>query len=228
MKGLRIHGAEALLRLQDEVLGNIPPDEFIPLAEQIGLIEEIGDFVLHEVCAFIKSGIPAKKGLECINVNLSVIQCIQPDFVSHILEIVNSYGIDKHMINFEITESVAAHDYQLLGSVVKQLKENGILFSMDDYGTGYSNIQSVFSLDIDVVKIDKSILWGAEKSRLGYVILENSARMIRQMNKKILVEGVETQQQIDLLTTFDVDYLQGYFFSKPVPQNVLIDLISEG
>ncbi|MBR1692400.1 MAG: EAL domain-containing protein, partial [Lachnospiraceae bacterium] len=155
LQGQKIHGAEALIRLHDEALGFIPPDEFIPIAEQIGMIDQIGDFVLHEVCAFLKSGVPTRSGMDCINVNLSVIQCMQPDFVTHILGIIESYGIDKRMLNFEITESVAAHDYNVLNSVVRELKENGILFSMDDYGTGYSNIQSVFALDFDIIKIDK-------------------------------------------------------------------------
>ena len=99
---------------------------------------------------------------------------------------------------------------------------------MDDYGTGYSNVSAVFSLNLDVIKIDKSILWGAEKSTMGMVILENTIRMIRQMKKKILVAGVETEKQIELLEKMKVDYLQGFYFSKPIPKNDFIDLISSG
>lgn len=225
LEGQRIHGAEALIRLHDDVLGFIPPDEFIPIAEQIGMIDQIGDFVLREVCGFLKSGIPSRYGMDCINVNLSVIQCMQQGFVGHILEIIEEYGIDKRMINFEITESVAANDYHVLNSVVKELKDNGMLFSMDDYGTGYSNIQSIFSLDFDVVKIDKSILWGAQESEMGRIILENSTHMIHQMRRKILVEGVETQNHIQMLKPLGVDYLQGYYFSRPVPKQKLIEII---
>ena len=97
---------------------------------------------------------------------------------------------------------------------------------MDDYGTGYSNVSAVFSLNLDVIKIDKSILWGAEKSELGMIILENTIRMIRQMKKKILVEGVETKEQIELLEKLGVDYLQGFYFSKPVPKTEFINYIS--
>lgn len=225
LKGPKLHGAEALIRLHDDLLGFIPPDEFIPIAEQIGMIDEIGDFVLGEVCAFLKSGVPSQNGMDCINVNLSVIQCMKPGFAGHILKIIEEYGIDKRMINFEITESVAANDYRVLNTVVKALKENGIEFSMDDYGTGYSNIQSIFSLDFDVVKIDKSILWGAQESEMGRIILENSAHMIHQMRRKILVEGVESMSHIKMLEPLQVDYLQGYFFSKPVPKQKLIEVI---
>ena len=133
------------------------------------------------------------------------------------------------MITFEITESVGADDYQKLGEIIKELKSSGYQFAMDDYGTGYSNIQSIFSLDFDVVKIDKSILWAAEKGELGMTILTNSINMIRQMKKKIVVEGVETESQIKLLESLGVDYQQGFYFSKPIPKADFIrDILGEG
>lgn len=221
----RLHGAEALIRMHDTVIGDVQPDEFVPIAEQIGMINEIDDFVLRNVCSFIRSGIPAANGVDCINVNLSVLQCLSPGFVEHINEIVEDYEIPKSSINFEITESVAASDYMLLSHVVSQLKGAGFKFSMDDYGTGYSNMLSIFSLDFDVIKIDKSILWSAERSEMGKIILENSVRMIRQMNRQILVEGVETLEQIKLLTRLSVDYLQGFYFSKPIPRSEFVELI---
>ena len=222
---LRLHGAEALIRLRDEEMGLIFPDEFIPVAEQLDHIDEIDDFVLKEVCAFIRSGVPEEKGIETINVNLSVIECMRPGFVEHVLTIVNEAGVDKKWITFEITESLPSEDYAVLSHVITELKQRGFHFAMDDYGTGYSNMLSIFSIDFDLVKIDKSILWGAEKTELGRIILENSVRMIRQMNKKILVEGVETVAQIDLLRKQGVDFLQGFFFSKPVPKDVFLEII---
>ena len=224
----KLHGAEALIRLHDSLLGNIFPDEFIPIAEQNGLIDDIDDFVLREVCSFIKSGVPASLGVESINVNLSVIECMQPGFVKHINEVTEEYKIDKNMINFEITESIAASNYEVLSKVVKALKDDGFHFSMDDYGTGYSNMRAIFMLDFDVVKIDKSILWSAEESELGRIILESSVHMIKQMHRKILVEGVETEKQIDLLKTLSVDYLQGYYFSRPVPKAEFIVIAKAG
>ena len=225
MKNKKLHGAEALLRMHDRVLGNIYPDEFIPIAEQMGLIDDIDDFVLREVCRFIKSGIPAASGMDCINVNLSVLQCMKPGFVEHINDIVEKSGIDKSFLNFEITESVAADDYLLLSKVVADLKKEGFMFSMDDYGTGYSNMNAILSLNLDVIKIDKSILRGAEHSELGYIMLEYSVRMFRQMKRQILIEGVETAEQIELLSKLNVDYLQGYFFSKPLCEKDFVDFI---
>ena len=222
LNGLRLHGAEALIRLHDKKIGDVYPEEFIPIAEQAGYIDDIDDFVLNQVCAFIKTGEPMKLGMDCINVNLSVLQCMGNGFVNRILGIVDKYDIPKNFINFEITESVSASDYELLADVIKELKSNGFLFSMDDYGTGYSNMHTLFSLDFDIVKIDKSILWDAENSEIGQIILENCVHMIRQMKRKILVEGVETQSQIDKLQALGVDYLQGYYFSKPITKSALL------
>ncbi|MEE3399369.1 MAG: EAL domain-containing protein, partial [Eubacterium sp.] len=214
----KLYGAEALLRLYDKELGQIFPDEFIPVIEQMGLIDDVDNMVLGKVCEFIESGIPEKAGMRTLNVNLSMIQCMQKGFVNRINQIVDGYKVDKHMITFEITESVGADDYIKLGEIIKELKGSGYQFAMDDYGTGYSNIQSIFSLDFDVVKIDKSILWAAEKGELGMTILTNSINMIRQMKKKIVVEGVETESQIHLLEKLGVDYQQGFYFSKPIPK----------
>ena len=221
-----LHGAEALIRMNDKELGRLFPDEFIPVAEQSGLIDDIDEFVLEEVCKFIKSGILSKYGMSCINVNLSVVHCMRPGFVEDIIGIVDKYGIKKKRINFEITESIAAGDYEIFKNIISRLKKEGFLFSMDDYGTGYSNVNSIFSLDFAVIKIDKSILWGAEENKLGMTILENTIRMIQQMKRKILVEGVETKEQKEMLEKLRVDYLQGYYFSKPIPKNDFVKLIS--
>lgn len=220
--GVTLHGAEALIRLHDPELGDLFPDEFIPIAEQTGYIDDIDDYVLNEVCAFLQSGEPTRLGMECINVNLSVVQCMQDKFVERIRGIVDSYGISKSLINFEITESVSASDYELLSKVITSLKENGFQFSMDDYGTGYSNMHSLFSLSFDIVKIDKSILWDAENSELGEIILESCIHMIKQMKRKILVEGVETKKHVEKLKKLGVDYYQGYFFSKPITKTELL------
>ena len=223
----RLHGAEALIRMHDAQLGNLYPDEFIPIAEQNGLIDDIDEFVLDEVCRFLKSGVPEAHGIDNINVNLSVLQCMRPGFVETINRIVDNHGVKKSLINFEITESIDASDHDTLSHVIQRLRQDGFLFSMDDYGTGYSNVSNIFSLNFDVIKIDKSLLWSAEKSSMGMVILENTIRMIQQMKKSILVEGVETEKQIQLLEKLKVNYLQGFYFSKPIPKNDFIEYISK-
>ena len=225
--GRKLHGAEALVRLHDDEMGMLFPDEFIPVAENIGLIDAIDDFVLMDVCKLIKEQNLEDGTIDCINVNLSVMQLMKPGFVEHINGIVEMSGVDKHYINFEVTESISAESYEIMNSVINDLKTEGFLFSMDDYGTGYSNMRALASMHLDCIKIDKSILWEAEKSELGMIILENSIRMIHQMDLDILVEGVETEEQIKLLEPLGVDYLQGYFFSKPIPKKEFLTFIEE-
>ena len=219
------YGAEALLRMHDSELGNIFPDEFIPVAEALGIIDEIDDFVLRQVCRLLSTGVPQKYGIEHINVNLSVLECMKDGFAEHIIRTVEASGADKHHISFEITESVAAKDYRHLEEVIEKLKLAGFMFYIDDFGTGYSNINALFSLGADVVKIDKSVLWGAEKSELGMVLLKSTVDMVREMHKKTLAEGVETETQIQILKNLGCDYLQGYYFSKPVPEETFLSII---
>jgi EAL domain-containing protein (putative c-di-GMP-specific phosphodiesterase class I)/GGDEF domain-containing protein len=225
-RNLTVHGAEALIRMHDERLGFISPEEFVPIAEQIGLVDKIDNFVLTEVCKLIKSGILAEYNLDYINVNLSVIECLQPGFFEHIIKTVDNFDIDHSVINFEITESVGAEDYEKLAQIAKNLKSSGFALSMDDYGTGYSNMDGMFALDFDVVKIDKSILWSAMEDHKGRVILENSIRMIRGLGSKVLVEGVETKEQVDLLQSYEIDYMQGYYFSKPLSKSKFLDYLA--
>ncbi len=225
MEGMSIYSAEALLRLKDSRIGNITPDEFIPVAEQNGMIDQLGEYVLEEVCIFLSSGIPAEMGLECISINLSVLQCMQPDFVERTLAIIQKYNVSPGQINLEITETAATSDYRNLASVIKQMRNAGFIFSLDKYGVGYSNMKSVFDLDFNVIKIDKTILWDAERGENGRIILENSIRMIQQMDLAIIAEGVETQKHIELLEGLGVDYLQGYYFSQPVSKNELLGIL---
>ncbi|MBQ1548780.1 MAG: EAL domain-containing protein, partial [Lachnospiraceae bacterium] len=226
LDGYRLHGAEALVRMMDDSVGYISPEEFIPVAEQLGLIEGIDDYVLREVCAFLASGVPKARKMECINVNLSVIQCMRPGFFEHIVGIVDSYGVSHSLINFEITESVGAENYDRLAVVTRKLKDAGFSLSMDDFGTGYSNMEGIFAMNFDVIKIDKSLLWGAEKNPRGMTILKSSVNMIRDLGCQVLVEGVETAAQIEILRDLGVDFLQGFYFSEPEPKERFLEIIA--
>lgn len=220
-----IKSGEALLRLHDTIIGEIYPDEFLAVAERSGIIFELGDFVLEEVCKFLNSGIPVEMGIETLNVNLSAIQCTQPSYADRIIQIVSRYDVNPERINFEIMENAATTDFDGLEVFIKTLSGYGFHFSVDDYGIGYSNVHSIFSLDVDVIKIDRTILWEAEQTRVGRIIMESSAEMIRRMGKKLLISGVESKAQVDLAQEFDVDYLQGFYFSNPVTQNEFISIL---
>ncbi|MCI7767495.1 MAG: EAL domain-containing protein [Oscillospiraceae bacterium] len=217
VKSGKFTSAEALIRLIDPELGFISPDEFIPLAESNGLITDIGELSFRAVCRFLKSGKPQQYGLKYIEVNLSVLQCAQEKLGSQLIGIMEEFGIAPEQINFEITETAGLANYDMLLRNMNRLISWGVTFSMDDYGTGFSTANYLISLPMEIVKIDKSILWPAMESAEAFIILRHTVEMLRSLNKKIVVEGVETAEMVKLLSDIGCDFLQGYYYSKPVP-----------
>ena len=224
--GLTLSSAESSIRLTDPMLGELFPVDFVETAERIGIMERLGDYVLEEVCSFLESHVPQRMGISFINVNLSAVQCMRPDFIDHVMGIVRAHQVDPSMINFEITEGVASREYQHLRQVTGELKQKGFLLSMTGYGAGFSNMYSIFSLDFDIVKMDKSLLSETDRSENGWIILENSIRMIHELDRKVIVVGVETREQIERVRDLYVDWIQGYYFSKPLTRKELSALAS--
>ena len=226
-----VRSAEALCRLIDDEYGMIPPDEFIPISERNGAILEIGRFVFEEVCRFYKEERLKSHGIDYIEVNLSVVQCMSRDLEKLFVEILDRYSIDASCINLEITESATAENRKILVDTIGTLSKRGFNFSLDDYGTGYSNISYMYEMPFSIIKIDKSILWKAidpktdERERNAVIFLENTVRMLKDMGYHILVEGVETISQKLFLEEMGCDYLQGYYFSKPVQKKVFADYL---
>lgn len=223
----KFSSAEALIRLWDENLGYIPPDEFIPMAEQNGMIIEIGELVFREVCSFIKTQDMKALGLDYIEVNLSFVQCIQENLAQRLTDIMREYGIDPHQINFEITETASSVKAQTLQKNMDQLISLGSTFSMDDYGTGFATANYLVNLPLQLVKIDKSILWSAMEDQDAFIILRHTVEMLNALRKKIIVEGVETQKMVEVLTEMHCDYLQGFLYSKPLPEEDFIRFLSD-
>ncbi|MCR5476881.1 MAG: EAL domain-containing protein [Lachnospiraceae bacterium] len=221
----RVQSAEALIRLKDSILGEVPPAELIPVSEKNGTIDRLGRFVLEEVCRFFGSGIPVELGLEYIDINLSPHQCMQSGFVENVIQTAKKYHVDPARISFEIPESVAYGEFTYLNKVMRQLKDAGFRFCVDKYGVNNASMAYMFSNYFDTIKIDRSVLWNAQKNDIERIILENNIRTIRQMGRSILVEGVETQEQIHLLDNLEINYLQGFYFSKPVSQNEFIGIL---
>lgn len=214
--------AEALIRMRDSELGFISPEEFIPLAEANGMIIEIGEIAFHQVCRFLKSGQAQKMGVKYIEVNLSVLQCVQEQLADSLMSIMESYGIPPEQINFEITETAGLANYDMLLKNMNTLISRGVTFSMDDYGTGFSTANYLISLPMEIVKIDKSILWPAMENQEAFVILRHTVEMLKSLKKKIVVEGVETVEMARLLIDMGCDYLQGYYYQRPVPMREYI------
>ncbi|MBO4415085.1 MAG: EAL domain-containing protein [Lachnospiraceae bacterium] len=222
---LGIYACEALVRMHDDEFGDIYPDEFLPMAERTGMIFDLGEFVVNEVCNFLNSGIPIEMGIETIGINLSVAQCTHHEFAEKIINIVGRYSIDPQRITFEINETAAATDIDSLNSFMDRLKKAGFRFGVDNYGIGFSSITITSSLDIDLVKLDKAMLWEAEKTEVGRIIMENAVSTVKKLGKQTLISGIETKSQIDLAKDFEVDFLQGFYFSNPVSQNELISIL---
>lgn len=213
----KVNSAEALIRLKDKKYNYISPEIFIPAAEKNGMIIQIGDFVLDSVCKFIASENFKQVGLEYIEVNLSVYQCMEPDLVYKVQNCVNKYGISPKQLNFEITESASEQGAIILKNIAK-LSELGFHFSLDDYGTGYSNIRRIITLPLNIIKFDKTFVREAKNPQMK-IVIKNSIDMIKEMNKKIVVEGIETSEMLETFSDLSVDFIQGYYFSKPLPEN---------
>ena len=228
-KTMRFHSAEALIRLQDERFGYISPEEFIPLAESRGQIDAIGKIVFEKVCAFMKSSKCAAYGVDYIEINLSTVQCRQANLVDSLLEMMQEYGIEPHKINLEITETAQMESAEMLKltGVMNRLHNYGVTFAIDDFGSGFAAIDYLVKLPVDLVKIDKSILWQAMEDKVAMMVLRHTIRMIKEVDKKIVVEGVETEEMADLLIREGCDYLQGYYYSKPVPQEAYLAFLQE-
>ena len=217
----RFISAEALLRLKDEKYGFIPPDLFISAAEESGAIHKIGDYVLEEVCRFISGTDFSKLGLDYIEINLSVAQCMQSDLADKVLQIMRRFSVSPDKINLEITETAANYAQNVMTANIEKLIQAGISFSLDDYGTGYSNIKSVASLPLKIVKLDKSFVCEEDNPRM-WIVLQNTIKMIKDMDMHIVVEGVETEQLVKRFSDLNCEYIQGYYFSKPIPESEFI------
>ena len=219
----RFVSAEALLRLIDEKEGFISPEIFIPAAEKSGAIHKIGDYVLTEVFQFIASSEYKKLGLEYIEINLSVSQCMHHGLADSILESMSRYGVSSNQVNLEITESAASYNQSVMSENLEQLSAAGLTFSLDDYGTGYSNMYRIAALPLKIVKLDKTFV-NNQNSKM-WTILQNTVRMIKELNMEIVVEGIETEEMVKKFSDLKCDFIQGYFFSKPIPQREFVEFI---
>lgn len=226
-----IHSAEALIRLIDDELGFISPEEFIPIAEKSGLIVEIGEFVVDEVCRFYSEAKLEQFGIDFIEINLSVAQCMDRKLPKNMDRFLKKYGLAADRLNLEITETAVANNYKALFETTTELAKRGFSLSLDDYGTGYSNFSYMFGMPFSIVKLDKSILWEAidPKTAAGdesaRIFLKRTIEMLREMNYRVVVEGVETEEQKKFLEDNRCDYFQGYYFSKPVNKQQFLEYV---
>lgn len=216
--------AEALLRLIDSEYGFVPPDMFIAAAERNGAIHKIGDFVLEEVCRFIASDKFAELGLDYIEINLSVTQCMHADLADKVMSTLEKYNLSPDKINLEITETAVAYAQSVMRQNLDKLSVAGVSFSLDDYGTGYSNMRRMIQLPLKIVKLDKSFVDEQSNPKM-WIAIQNTVKMLKDMNMEIVVEGIETQSMAKQFADLNCDYIQGYYYSKPIPEDDFVEFI---
>lgn len=221
----RVVSAEALIRLKDRILGFVSPEDFIPISENNGKILEISEFVIDSVFRFVKENDIVEMGMEFIEMNLSVMQCMDKNLTEKLQYYINKYDIDPRRINLEITETATNFDEQRLREQLIDIKKLGFTFSLDDYGTGYSNLVRVLEYPVDVIKLDKSIVWAAFTDRDSFVTIKNLISMFHDVRRKLVAEGVENEEQMSTLRELGCDYIQGYYYSRPVPKEEFIRYI---
>jgi len=210
----RISTCEALLRWPHPVRGMIPPAEFIPVAEEMGLIVEIGNFVLHEAC----SECTKWPGDVRVAVNMSAIQFRRSDVAQAIRDALDASGLPASRLEIEITESVFLNDTELTRHWLDQLQEMGVTISLDDFGTGYSSLSYLHTYPLDKVKIDRSFLQGVSKSQRPLKLLHGVARLSADLGMSVTVEGVETEEQLALVARERcVEEVQGWLFGAAMP-----------
>lgn len=219
----RVVSAEALIRLKDRVLGFVSPEDFIPISENNGKILEISEFVIYSVFRFVKEKNIAEMGMDFIEMNLSAMQCMDKNLTEKLQYYIQKYDIDPRQINLEITETATNFDEQRLKEQLLDVKKLGFTFSLDDYGTGYSNLVRVLEYPVDVIKLDKSIVWAAFTDRDSFVTIKNLISMFHDVRRKLVAEGVENREQMSTLRELGCDYIQGYFYSRPVPADEFIE-----
>lgn len=220
----RITSLEVLSRLKDENKQYMNPEFFIHVAEENHTIIQLGEQIFRKACSFASRNHIFDYGIEDININLSPGQCRYEGLTERLQEIAAEYNLPMDKMHLEITESEFT-DAEAVGRTLQRLKDTGAKVALDDFGTGYSTLQNILELPVDVVKIDKSLVWSFAEGENQF--LNDLMPMIKAEGKKIIAEGIETQQHIDIIEGLQGDYLQGYFFSKPLPEGEFMRFLKD-
>lgn len=230
-KGGHIIGAEALLRWNSAVLGRVPPNEFIGIAEESNLILEVSEWVLNAACSLAKKIQPImekSQHFKYISINLSPKQFVQQNFVSHINDVIKATDISPKQIRLEFTESILVHNIDDTIAKMNELIDSGIDFLLDDFGTGYSSLSYLHRLPIHILKIDKSFINDIHtKNSANAVIVDAIIAMTERMGLQCIIEGVETEQDAEYFINKGVYAMQGFYYHRPLPEEALIKLLTD-
>lgn len=222
----RITGVEALLRWNSRELGSVSPSKFIGVAEETQLIMPLGAWVMGEACKFAKK--LKEKGMEDITVavNISILQILQDNFVEFILETLNTYQLKPSCLELEITESILMESYEVIADKLKLLNQKGVKIALDDFGKGYSSLSYLKQLPITTLKIDKSFVDCISKEDRNTSLTGQIVMIGISMGLSVIAEGVETKEQLEYLVMNNCQKVQGYLFSKPLPEHKIWQLVT--
>lgn len=221
----RFTSAEALVRLRNADGQLVQPGVFIEIAERNGKILQLGETVFRKVCAFLKESQLPLYGIDYIEVNLSVVQCAYKHLSMDYIKIIEENGISPKLINLEITESATMNSRNVLLENMSRLMDYGVSFSLDDFGTGHSNLDYIVDMPVEIVKFDKGMTTAYFENGKAKYIMDAAMNMIHGMDLKIVSEGIETEEQFCTMENLGINYIQGYYFSKPLPKDEFLEFI---
>ena len=223
----RFTSAEALVRIIDREGNIIPPGKFVHIAENNGMIIEIGKKVFEKVCNFFQQSRLEDLGIQYVEVNLSVVQCADDKLADIFIDIMRVSNMNPAHINLEITESASLHAKQILISNMEKMIESGMHFSIDDFGTGQSNLNYIVDMPVKIVKFDREMIQAYFSSEKARYVMDAAMHMIHGMGLKIVAEGIETEEQYKIMEEIKIDYIQGYYFSKPLPEQEFLRFLRQ-
>jgi EAL domain-containing protein (putative c-di-GMP-specific phosphodiesterase class I) len=224
----KIVGAEALIRWKHPLKGIIPPDKFIPIAEESEVIIHINKWVLFTACYQVEQWI--KQGLAPIRIaiNLSGYKLANQKIIQTINNVLQNISFDAKNIEIEITENILMQDNEETISTLKRIKGLSLRIALDDFGTGYSSLNYLMSFPVDTIKIDRSFVMNCTSKNKNLVIIKAIIAMGHSLGKKIVAEGIETEEQYHLMKKLGCDEAQGYYFKRPVPKDEFAKLLARG
>ncbi len=225
-KERRFTSAEALVRIRDEQGNIVSPGIFIDIAEQNGMILRLGEMVFEKVCRFVKEHNIRQYGLQYIEINLSVVQCSYEQLAEDYINIMEKYNIPSELINLEITESASMEAKRILLNNMRSLMDYGVRFSLDDFGTGQSNLNYIVDMPVDIVKFDRDMTNAYFENGKAKYVMDAAMHMVQGMNLEIVSEGIETREQYETMEELGISYIQGYYFSKPLSERQFLQFIS--
>ena len=212
-----LKGAEALIRWESPEYGLLTPYKFIPIFEKNGFITQIDHYMISHVARAQKKWLDEGKKCVPISVNVSRVHFAEPDLAEQIRELVDKEGAPHELIEIELTESAFFDDKNAMLRTIAALKEYGFDISMDDFGSGYSSLNSLKDMPLDVLKLDAEFFRGDNAGERGRIVVSEAIKLARSLNMRTVAEGVEIKEQVEFLAQQHCDMIQGYYYAKPMP-----------